>query len=124
MKIEKKPTGKATKKTVAATESGMNMDDLVSMYDKYEEQAKARVRGSSGVGSAVYAEVIEKVFSMGRDEISLAAIAAAIKEETGGRKVYNQLRSFVKGKSSPYELAEDAEGRVVIVRKKEVKKEE
>ena len=120
VKIEKKTKGKVEKtEDQQGSEVPVEGEDFVAMYERYEAAAKARAKSGDGVGTAVFKDVIEKLFALGKSEISLAACAAAIKEQSGGKKVYNQLRSFINGKTSVYALATDAEGHVVIVRKNE-----
>lgn len=118
--MEVKTTGrKAKKETSPATEEGERINvtgDIVDTYKAYE--AKARSRGASGGDVSGQCKVVieELMDKMGTSELNFAATAAICSDRIG-HKVYNQLRSMVKAKSSEYDLSTDADGHVTIIRK-------
>jgi hypothetical protein len=96
---EKAPV-KTTEKKQAIV---LDMNDLKGSYAALEAAAKVKV--STGVKSADMLDVVRQLFDeTGKDELILSGVATLVKEKFGGKKLYNQLRSSILAKSSPYDL--------------------
>lgn len=101
----------------------IDLNNLAGSYKALEAAAKEKT--STGVKASDMIGTVKKLFDeTGKDELLFSGVSAIVKASHGGKKLYNQLRSAILAKNSPYDLVTKEDGHAYVVKGKQAKPEE
>jgi hypothetical protein len=93
--------------------------DLNNLSKSYADlEAAAKQRTATGVKADDMLSTVEELFKeTGKDKLLFSGVATIVKAKFG-KKLYNQLRSAILAKTSPYDLVTEADGHAYVVKGK------